>query len=107
SLSDETRLRITHATEEIANFFKRMNLSDKLSRNMAIWKGNAANKAKTADYLIGKSERPGSPCASFVTIDQEDWDLIRRDKNLFDSLKNDITPDRLVWMARLNQQEAE
>ncbi|KAE9388314.1 hypothetical protein BT96DRAFT_790519, partial [Gymnopus androsaceus JB14] len=87
SLSDKTRSHITHATEQIANFFKRMSLPDKLARNMAIWKDNAASKAKTADYLVGKVERPGSPCAPFITIDQEDWDLIRSNKNLFDSLK--------------------
>ncbi|KAE9384767.1 hypothetical protein BT96DRAFT_802516, partial [Gymnopus androsaceus JB14] len=87
SLSDETRPRKTHATEQLIAYFKKLSLPDKLSQNMSIWKSNAASKAKTSNYLIDKASRPGSPCASLITIDQDDWDLIRRDKYLFESFK--------------------
>ncbi|KAE9394427.1 hypothetical protein BT96DRAFT_827749 [Gymnopus androsaceus JB14] len=69
SLSDATRRRITHATEEITAFFRGLSLPEKLAINFKIWNQNAARSAKTSEYLMGSTPNPGSPCASLITID--------------------------------------
>ncbi|KAJ3783570.1 hypothetical protein GGU10DRAFT_435859 [Lentinula aff. detonsa] len=90
SLEDPQRVHKTHGNPVLVEALKKLSLEGKLKFNREIEVKNEARRLKSVDHAMGNASRPGSPTASFVTVDSEEIDLIRKEpaflKRVFDYL---------------------
>ncbi|KAJ3925400.1 MAG: hypothetical protein NXY57DRAFT_855605, partial [Lentinula lateritia] len=95
SLARADRPPKTHKTEEISALFKKMDIGLKLKLNFKIDKENRKRREKSLEFQLGNSAEDASDIASFVTIDTKSLDNIRKDRTIFERLKDYLTTDTL------------
>ncbi|KAJ3799464.1 hypothetical protein GGU11DRAFT_498048 [Lentinula aff. detonsa] len=90
SLEDPQRAHRTHRNPILVEALKKLSLEARLKFNRDIEVKNEARRLKSIDHAMGNASRPGSPTASFVTVDSEEIALIRKEpaflKRVFDYL---------------------
>ncbi|KAJ3978721.1 hypothetical protein F5890DRAFT_1383094, partial [Lentinula detonsa] len=90
SLEDPQRVHRTHGNPVLVEALKKLSLEGKLKFNREIKVKNEARRLKSVNHAMGNASRPGSSTASFVTVDSEEIDLIRKEpaflKRVFDYL---------------------
>ncbi|KAJ3739329.1 hypothetical protein DFH05DRAFT_1587917 [Lentinula detonsa] len=105
SLEDSQRAHRTHGNPVLVEALKKLSLEGRLKFNRDIEVKNEARRLKSIDHAMGNASRPGSPTASFVTVDSKEIDLIRKEpaflKRVFDYLENAETRDIATKRARL------
>ncbi|KAJ3742435.1 hypothetical protein DFH05DRAFT_213995 [Lentinula detonsa] len=90
SLEDPQRVHKTHANPVLVEALKKLSLEGRLKFNREVEVKNEARHLKSINHAMGNASRPGSPTASFITVDSEEIDLIRKEpaflKRVFDYL---------------------
>ncbi|KAJ3744584.1 hypothetical protein DFH05DRAFT_1611592 [Lentinula detonsa] len=79
SLENPERAHRTHGNPVLVDALKKLSLEGRLKFNREIEVKNEARRMKSVDHAMGNASRPGSPTASFVTVDSEEIDLIRKE----------------------------
>ncbi|KAJ3740291.1 hypothetical protein DFH05DRAFT_1511193, partial [Lentinula detonsa] len=69
----------THGNPVLVDALKKLSLEGRLKFNREIELKNEDRRLKSINYAMGNASRPGSPTASFVTVDSEEIDLIRKE----------------------------
>ncbi|KAJ3980148.1 hypothetical protein F5890DRAFT_1588996 [Lentinula detonsa] len=73
------RAHKTHGNPVLVDALKKLGLEGRLKFNREIELKNEDRRLKSINYAMGNASRPGSPTASFVTVDSEEIDLIRKE----------------------------
>ncbi|KAJ3999523.1 hypothetical protein F5050DRAFT_1857024 [Lentinula boryana] len=80
----------THRNPVLVEALKKLNLEGRLKFDRDIEVKNEARCLKSNDHAMGNTSRPGSPTVSFMMVDSEEIDLIRKEpaflKRVFDYL---------------------
>ncbi|KAJ3991453.1 hypothetical protein F5050DRAFT_1716083 [Lentinula boryana] len=79
SLESPERVHRTHENPFLVDALKKLSLEGRLKFNREIEVKNKARHLKSISHTMGDASRPGSPTASFITVDSEEIDLIRKE----------------------------
>ncbi|KAJ3991414.1 hypothetical protein F5050DRAFT_1542951, partial [Lentinula boryana] len=79
SLENPERAHKTHGNPVLVDALKKLSLESRLKFNREIELKNEDRRLKSVNHAMGNASRPGSPTASFVTVDSEEIDLIRKE----------------------------
>ncbi|KAF9042691.1 hypothetical protein BDP27DRAFT_1244341, partial [Rhodocollybia butyracea] len=82
SVQNPERARKTHANPATIAAIGKLSTELKIKLNYRIETSNDEHYMKTFKHSLGNASRPGSPTASFVSVDTVELDKLRKEPNL-------------------------
>ncbi|KAK7444551.1 hypothetical protein VKT23_015229 [Stygiomarasmius scandens] len=99
--------RCMHKSEELETILNALPLEEQVRRNSKIQADNDRRHTACAVHSADNTKPNGSPTASLIKIDNDEYDLIRTTKSLHERLSKFLGNRFKIWARRADAEEEE